>query len=63
MEQNPDTLRRRISIYRDELRAGVVGSLAIRYLRQIAEDDDALNALLQRSRAPSWDPLEMALPA
>lgn len=46
MEQNPELLRRRIDRYRGYLRAGVAGALAIRYLRQIADDDDALNRLI-----------------
>jgi hypothetical protein len=56
MEQNPVALRRRIALYRSYLRAGVVGSLAIRYLRQIADDDEALSDILQPSGAvpASW---------
>lgn len=42
MEQTIDALRCRIARNQRYLRAGVCGALAIRYLRQIAEDDEAL---------------------
>jgi len=48
MEHEAETLRRRMALHRSYLRAGVVGCLAIKYLRQIAEDEDALN------RLPQW---------
>ena len=42
MNRTDDPIRRRITRNRSYLKAGVVGALAIRYLRQIAEDTDAL---------------------
>lgn len=42
MDRTDDPIRRRITRNRGYLKAGVVGALAIRYLRQIAEDTDAL---------------------
>ena len=60
MEQNPEALRRRIALYRSYLKAGVVGSLAIKYLRQIAEDDEALSALLEGPSAAPWHGFGMA---
>jgi len=60
MEQNPEALRRRIALHRSYLRAGVVGSLAIKYLRQIAEDDEALGALLERPSEAPWHGFGMA---
>jgi hypothetical protein len=55
MEQEAETLRRRIALYRSHLRAGVVGSLAIKYLRQIAEDDEALRRLRDQQCRDPWD--------
>jgi hypothetical protein len=52
MEDEAETLLRRIALLRSHLRAGVIGSLAIRYLRQIAEDDEALSQLLVRASMP-----------
>ena len=43
MKQPNELLHRRIARNVGYLRAGVCGALAIRYLRQIAEDDEALN--------------------
>lgn len=60
MEQNPEALRRRIALHRSYLRAGVIGSLAIKYLRQIAEDDEALGALATPSYAAARGALELA---
>lgn len=40
-----EILRRRIALNQGYLRAGVAGALAIRYLRQIAEDEEALGKL------------------
>jgi hypothetical protein len=45
MEREVEILHQRIARYRAYLRSGVVGALAIRYLRQIAEDDEALSRL------------------
>lgn len=45
METKAEALRCRIMLYRSYLKAGVHGTLAIKYLRQIAEDDEALNEL------------------
>ena len=42
MNRTDDAIRRRITRNRGYLKSGVVGALAIRYLRQIAEDTDAL---------------------
>ena len=46
MEPEAEALHRRIALHRNYLRAGVIGSLAITYLRQIAEDHEALERLL-----------------
>ena len=54
MELTAEALRRRIASLRSQLRAGVVGSLAIQYLRQIEEDDEALNRLLPPSSQTAW---------
>jgi hypothetical protein len=51
MEHEAEALHRRIALHRTYLRAGVIGSLAIRYLRQIAEDHEAL----ERLRGPQYD--------
>ena len=45
MEHEAEALKRRIALHRNYLRAGVIGSLAIRYLRQIAEDYETLERL------------------
>ena len=42
-------LQRRIDLYRQHLRGGVPGILAIAYLRQIADDEDQLAALTSRA--------------
>lgn len=38
-------LRRRIALYRRYLREGVIGGLALEYLRQIAEDEAELGRI------------------
>jgi len=56
MEHEAELLRRRIARYRGYLKAGVIGSLAIRYLRQIADDDEALSRLTEaHGSIPSSD--------
>jgi hypothetical protein len=44
-----EALRRRIELYRHHLHEGVAGSLAIAYLRQIADDEDDLIELSRLS--------------
>ena len=44
-----DALRRRIELYLHHLHEGVSGSLAITYLRQIADDEDDLIKLSRLS--------------
>jgi hypothetical protein len=51
METRTEILRRRIALRQTELRTGVAGFLAIRYLRQIAEDADALTELAEEPAA------------
>ena len=46
-----ETLRRRIDLYRQRLRGGVPGNLAIAYLRQISDDEEWLAALTSRAAA------------
>jgi hypothetical protein len=41
-QQVSEALRRRIELYLHHLHEGVAGSLAIAYLRQIADDEDDL---------------------
>lgn len=56
MEHEAELLRRRIARNRGYLKAGVIGSLAIRYLRQIADDDEALSGLADtHASAPAPD--------
>jgi hypothetical protein len=46
MEGNrAELLRRRITLYRRYLREGVEGTLALEYLKQIAEDEAELNRI------------------
>ena len=51
MQYAAEALRRRIALYRQYLRGGVPGTLAITYLRQIASDVDQLAALASRATA------------
>jgi hypothetical protein len=44
-QENADALRRRIELYCRHLHNGVRGTLAIGYLRQIADDEDDLTKL------------------
>ena len=44
-EEVSQALRRRIELYRHHLHEGIAGSLAITYLRQIADDEDDLTKL------------------
>jgi hypothetical protein len=44
-EEVSEALRRRIELYRHHLHEAVAGSLAIAYLRQIADDEDDLTKL------------------
>ena len=62
MEHEAETLHRRIALHRAYLRAGVIGSVAIRYLRQIAEDDEALERLRGPQREDPWNGFD-AIPA
>lgn len=45
MGSKSEALRRRIELYRGYLKAGVAGSLAIEYLRQIAQDTAELTQI------------------
>ena len=47
MNENTESLLQRIALYRSHLQAGVAGALAIRYPRQIAEDQEALSKVLE----------------
>jgi hypothetical protein len=42
MPNRVEALRNRVALYRSYLRVGVRGDLAIQYMRQIAEDLDAI---------------------
>jgi hypothetical protein len=43
MPNKVKALRNRVALYRSYLRVGARGDLAIEYMRQIAEDLDAIN--------------------
>lgn len=50
MAENPEALRRRIALYRRYLREGVEGDLAVEYLKTIAADEAALDAIEGKDR-------------
>ena len=56
MNTRTETLQRRIAMCQTQLKTGVAGFLAIRYLRQIADDVDALAELTESPAAFAGSP-------
>ena len=52
MPNRIEALRNRVSLYRSYLRVGGRGDLAIEYMRQIADDLDAINKTEVKRQSP-----------
>ena len=52
MPNRIEALRNRVALYRSYLRVGVRGDLAIEYMRQIADELDAINKPEGKRQSP-----------